>query len=219
MVIILKNKNKQKGFTLIELLVVISIVGILSSVVLAATKDVRAKAKNTKFLEDLIQLRNALELYRNQFSSLPVSYSIDYFGNTGPESLETGLASLVTNKFIPKIPHHPDWPQNKVNGSNSKRIGVQYQNLVFTNSEGHYAYACGEFDNLIDIRKSGQQAWLMVVSNDSSLNNIKWENKFTYCYVNEPSDPDSAYCEVLEQPFISFSSGDGSGFKTYCIPF
>jgi len=46
-----RSSSNQKSFTLIELLVVISIIGLLSSIVLVATKGSRAKAQIAKALE------------------------------------------------------------------------------------------------------------------------------------------------------------------------
>ena len=59
----LHNKNNG-GFTLIELLVVISIISILSIVILVSVKDTRDKAKMRKFESELVQLRTAIQLYR-----------------------------------------------------------------------------------------------------------------------------------------------------------
>jgi len=52
----------QNGFTLIELLVVISIIGLLSSVVLASLNGARTKARDARRRADLTQISNALEL-------------------------------------------------------------------------------------------------------------------------------------------------------------
>jgi len=62
------QNNKNKGFTLIELLVVISIIGLLSTVVLASLKDARDKAKMRKFENELIQLKTAIQLYRENYN-------------------------------------------------------------------------------------------------------------------------------------------------------
>ena len=58
----LSIKNK-KGFTLIELLVVISIIGILSSVVLASLNSARNKGANAAIKEGMANMRSQAELY------------------------------------------------------------------------------------------------------------------------------------------------------------
>lgn len=54
---------KRRGFTLIELLVVISIIGLLSTIILASVVQARARARDAKRIQDLQQLQKALELY------------------------------------------------------------------------------------------------------------------------------------------------------------
>lgn len=56
-------KKLGSGFTLIELLVVISIVGVLSSVVLATVATARSKARDAQRISDLKQIQAAIELY------------------------------------------------------------------------------------------------------------------------------------------------------------
>lgn len=61
------NKLKNtRGFTLIELLVVIAIIGILSSVVLASLNGARADARDSRRVQDLAQIRTAVELCANE---------------------------------------------------------------------------------------------------------------------------------------------------------
>ncbi len=52
----------KKGFTLIELLVVISIIGLLSTIVLASLASTRGRSRDTAVKETAIQLRNVYEL-------------------------------------------------------------------------------------------------------------------------------------------------------------
>jgi prepilin-type N-terminal cleavage/methylation domain-containing protein len=58
-----------KGFTLIELLVVISIIGLLSSVVLASLNSARAKAKDAAVRQSMTQFRILLEQEYNDTGS------------------------------------------------------------------------------------------------------------------------------------------------------
>ena len=56
--------SKKRGFTLIELLVVISVIGLLSSIILAALTTARKKADEAFVLSSMKQLQNAIELYK-----------------------------------------------------------------------------------------------------------------------------------------------------------
>jgi len=60
MAIRLKSLPGNRGFTLIELLVVISIIGILSSIVLASLQSARQKARIARAQSDLNQLATAI---------------------------------------------------------------------------------------------------------------------------------------------------------------
>jgi type II secretion system protein G len=67
------SSKPSDGFTLIELLVVISIIGLLSSIILASLTSARARARDSVRLSDLHQLSIALELYRTTNGSYPLS--------------------------------------------------------------------------------------------------------------------------------------------------
>ncbi len=114
-----KIKNK-KGFTLIELMVVISIIGLLSSIVLASLKDARDKAANQKFKAEIMELVKALELYKadngeypyeKQASAVSTSnYSAGMLNNQ-TETVTTGdalLSTLLIPKYIKKLPTPPN---------------------------------------------------------------------------------------------------------------
>jgi type II secretion system protein G len=80
----------RRGFTLIELLVVISIIGLLSSIVLASIKDARQRAEIAKFKEEMISLRNALELYKSDHGDYP----------NGSNILVKTLTSSVLSSYL-----------------------------------------------------------------------------------------------------------------------
>lgn len=62
---------KNKGFTLIELLVVISIIGLLSSVVLASLGSARTRARDARTISAIGQYQIAMELYYSDNGKYP----------------------------------------------------------------------------------------------------------------------------------------------------
>jgi type II secretion system protein G len=65
--------RRIRGFTLIELLVAISIIGVLSSLLLANFVGIRQRARDGVRKSDLRQIQSALELYRSDRSKYPNS--------------------------------------------------------------------------------------------------------------------------------------------------
>lgn len=68
------SRVKQKytlGFTLIEMLVVVAIVGMLSSTIMAGVGRARMKARDSKRISDMDQIRKGLDLYFSQSTGYP----------------------------------------------------------------------------------------------------------------------------------------------------
>ncbi len=78
-------KDFQKGFTLIELMVVISIIGLLSSIVLASLQTARTKARNSRIVQEVQQLRNQIELTRS--------------GDTYPSLMRSNSSGVASARF------------------------------------------------------------------------------------------------------------------------
>lgn len=84
------RKRSQKGFTLIELLIVMSIIGILASIVVPNYQRNLIKAREAVLMEDLHQMRRAIDAY--------FADHVRY-----PDSLE----DLVANKYLRDLPRDP----------------------------------------------------------------------------------------------------------------
>lgn len=98
------------GFTLIELLVVISIIGLLSSVILASLNSARAKSRDARRLADLSQVQTALELYYDGNGTYPVTNA--WWGNCSgwgshPTSGANGWVPNLAPNYIPVLPTDP----------------------------------------------------------------------------------------------------------------
>lgn len=78
------------GFTLVELLVVMAIIGVLSSIILASTNAQRQKARDTKRVQEIKQIQQALEVFITNQGSYPAL-----------------LSNLVSSNFLPVVPIPP----------------------------------------------------------------------------------------------------------------
>ncbi|MBI2097720.1 MAG: type II secretion system protein [Candidatus Vogelbacteria bacterium] len=88
--------RNPRGFTLIELLVVIAIISLLSSIVLASLQTARVKARDSQRVQNIIQLRNALELYAADHDGL---YP-DYVGGTVEPNNRLSCWHICSNENV-----------------------------------------------------------------------------------------------------------------------
>ncbi len=70
--------NMKKGFTLIELLVVISIIGVLSSVVLASVTQARDAAREARAKQEIREIRNAIIIAQGEQGGRPLFTFANY---------------------------------------------------------------------------------------------------------------------------------------------
>jgi len=96
---------QKKAFTLIELLVVISIIGMLSSIVLASLNTARAKARDVRRKSDMGQISKALWLYYDANNrTMPQNTG----GGDSCGANYTGAMQILVNQgHLPKIPTDP----------------------------------------------------------------------------------------------------------------
>lgn len=83
----------KKGFTLIELLVVISVIGVLTTLVMANLNAARERGRDVARKSDLRNIQAALRLYYNDLKTYPASNSSGQIlgcGNAGTSACAWG---------------------------------------------------------------------------------------------------------------------------------
>lgn len=167
----------RRGFTLIELLVVVAIIGILASVVLASLNTARMKARDTKRIADLRQMRNALELYYDANFAYPVrarwatSEATTYDAGTSWAVLQTTL-----QPYISRLPNDP-----KPTGTGGP----------WSNGNYHYAYS-----------SDGQIYDLVAQLEDTSNQNICNTKLWRYHQSEGLQPPDTVWCPTWGASYL-----------------
>ena len=98
-------RNNKFGFTLIEILVVVSIIGVLSSITISSFATAQAKARDTRRMQDLKQIGNALNMYYNDNGQYPQTGGYWLYSS---DSIGWGkLRDALVPKYISKLPVDP----------------------------------------------------------------------------------------------------------------
>lgn len=117
----MKRQQYGAGFTLIELLVVISIIGLLSSVVLASLASARSKARDAKRRSDMAQYSRAAEMLYIDTNVGPTTTGYIEFE-------DSNLYPALVPKYMPSIPIDP--------GSNGGLLYMYYRKDYIANGCG-----------------------------------------------------------------------------------
>ncbi|MBX4191243.1 MAG: type II secretion system GspH family protein [Candidatus Doudnabacteria bacterium] len=135
-----KNTTKRSlGFTMIELLVVISIISLLSSMAVSATRRTRGRARDIQRLENIKALQNVLELYYADNGSYPKTFEPgeDVYPQTVCGGFMTNYIPGVVPKYIAKLPTDPILKCSGVtHGFTYASDGKDYK--LITHHEGYY---------------------------------------------------------------------------------
>lgn len=97
------NSIYKRGFTLIELLTVLAIIAILAVIVGVSLNSARPKARDQKRIEEVKEIKGALELYFSSNGQYP-SVGAD---NT-PYAITALLPALVPN-YLQTLPQDPQY--------------------------------------------------------------------------------------------------------------
>jgi prepilin-type N-terminal cleavage/methylation domain-containing protein len=82
---------KKTGFTLVELLVTIAIIATLSAILLPNFMGARQKAEDSKKIQDMVAIKNALRLYYNDHQTYPVGVGTTVEGTLAGYMTPTGI--------------------------------------------------------------------------------------------------------------------------------
>ena len=155
---------KNKGFTLIELLVVISIISMLSTVVLSEVRKVQIDSRIRSAEGDLIQIRNAVQLYKTQYNG-------KYPNATSFDNL---LLDLKNNGLYTKSKFDKDFQYRLVNGLQINPGGNIYDQ-----------YSCGGPDYANTYYLIYFFSWYIPLDSKSNMERLYWRgdlsNTVAYC--------------------------------------
>jgi general secretion pathway protein G len=101
------RRKQQEGFTLIEIMVVILILGLLATLVVQSLRGATDKAKRTKAMADIAELKTALDRYYIDVGSYPSSDQGLNALVAPPSQGGTQVSTGSEDGYIRRIPNDP----------------------------------------------------------------------------------------------------------------
>jgi len=155
------KRPRQRGFTLVEMLVVIAIIVVLMAILFPVFSRVRARARETRCINNLAQLSTALKQYRDtygRFPPPPVFVNGRYYGGFSalyPDYVDStevlicpddadvkGLAAQTSQNVYSSYngrannPHGGDWTFKIDAATGLPEIYYNYNGYTFSGSAG-----------------------------------------------------------------------------------
>ncbi len=174
----MKKIRLNFGFTLMDVLIVVSLINFIAGIVMSQMADAKILANDAHKKQEVMQVANAMELYRSTFNTAPSADLVGKgFYNERSIEYETAMRELVNNGFYPEIPTSPSG-SDYFYMVNSDGLGVFLAILLsqkeledggngcyFSNSENY----CGPDDN--DDSENEYSRNLLLVEAESCNNN------------------------------------------------
>lgn len=99
---------KRNGFTLIELLLVVALIGLISTLAFYSLTVARMRSRDTRRVNDISQLRNALDLYFGSKTTYPVTPGPIVLGSEATSAFSdagfTAPGSQIGTIYMAKVP-------------------------------------------------------------------------------------------------------------------
>lgn len=105
----------KRGFTLIELMVVVAIIALLASVILAGMSNARASARDKQRITSLLQVVNAIELYKSDNENIAPPHGGSQYGCNHQNCLAV-LTNELVDDYIAELPFDPVYGNVVSNG-------------------------------------------------------------------------------------------------------